>query len=270
MSDINETVNSDATSEGTDTEQTDLPNDFDLTLDELMKADFSDDEIMGKTHKGLPAYNDILQHLPANGRKLISNLRGMATQKTQELADMRKQVQEERESLIREREALVSGHFKQHIDGLAAAQTEYDPWSEEGIQAKIQSEAAKMMQKMLAPMQAEVEASKRQTQLESFKTQNPDLITYRDDIAKLLIARDDLHLEDAYYIVKGQKAAEQVGKDRDAAKSRVASVAKTSTGQNINGVTVPKFKNAFEAYTYFKSNPEASKAVNNASNRIKK
>lgn len=271
MSDNNETADQGSTSaEQVDsqvTEGADIPGDFSLTLEDLMSADFGEDPIMGQTHKGLPAYNEILEHLPENGRKLISNLRSMATTKTQELAEMRKQVQAERESLIREREALLGGQFKQHIDSLASRQTEYDPWSEEGIQAKIQSESAKMFQNMLAPMQAELEAAKRASSLESFKAANPDLMTYRDDIAKLLIARDDLKLEDAYYIVKGQKAGEQVAKDREAAKSRVSSVAKTSTGQNINGTVVPKFKNAYEAYTYFKANPEASQAVNKAGNK---
>lgn len=244
--------------------------DQELTLDDLMNADFSEDPIMGQTHKGLPAYDQILKNIPEDARKLVSNLRSMATTKTQELAEMRKQVQSERESLIREREALLGGKFKEHVDALASKQTEYDPWSEEGIQAKIQSESAKMFQNMLAPMQAELEAAKRTSQVEAFKTANPDLMTYRDDIAKLLISREDLTLEDAYYIVKGQQAASQGSKDRDAAKSRVASVSKTSTGNNVNGVTVPKFANAWESYSWFKNNPEAVKSVNASGNRSKR
>lgn len=236
-----------------------------LTLDQLMAADFSDDPIMGQTHKGLPAYDQILKNIPEDARKLVSNLRSMATTKTQELAEMRKQVQSERESLIREREALLGGKFKEHVDALASKQTEYDPWSEEGIQAKIQSESARMFQQMLAPMQAELETAKRTSQVEAFKAANPDLVSYRDDIAKLLIARDDLTLEDAYYIVKGQQAASQGGKEREAAKARVSSVGKTSTGNNVNGVSVPVFKNAWESYTWFKNNPEASQAVNKRS-----
>jgi hypothetical protein len=268
MSDTdNGTADLGTTSTEGSTETGDISDDFSLTLDDLMNADFSEDEIMGTTHKGLPEYQEILKHLPINGRKLISNLRSMATTKTQELAQMRKEVQSERESLIREREALLGGKFKQHIDDLAGKQTEYDPWSEEGIQAKIQTESAKMFQQMLAPMTAELEAAKRGSQLEAFKSQNPDLITYRDDIAKLLMSRDDLRLEDAYYIVKGQAAASASGIARDAAKSRVASVSKTSTGNNIANTTVPKFGSAWEAYSYFKDNPEASKTVNKIGNK---
>lgn len=245
-------------------------NDYQLTLDDLMKADFSEDPIMGQTHKGLKPYNQILESLPEDARKLVSNLRAMSTQKTQEVAEQRRALEAERANLIRERELLLNGGFKSQIDKLATEQVAFDPWSEEGIQAKIQQEAAKMFQQMLNPLQQELEQTKRGAQLEAFKAANPDLTTYKTEIAKLLVEREDLKLEDAYYIVKGQKAAEFSAKEKEAAKSRVSAVSKTSTGQNINGVTVPKFKDAWESYQWFKNNPEAASAVNRNSNKIRK
>lgn len=248
----------------------DSSNDYELTLEELMGADFGDDPIMSQTHRGLKPYNQILESIPEDARKLVANLRAMATQKTQEVAEQRKSLEAQRQDLIRERELLLNGGFKTQIDQLATKPIEYDPWSEEGIQAKIQQEAAKMFQQMLNPLQQELEQTKRSSQLEAFKSANPDLMNYKDDIAKLLISREDLLLEDAYYIVKGQKAAIQAGQDRDAAKSRVAAVSKTSSGQNINGTTVPKFKDSWEAYQWFKQNPESSAAVNRAGNKIRR
>ena len=245
-------------------------NDFELTLDDLMKADFTEDPIMGQTHKGLKPYNQILENIPEDARKLVSNLRAMATQKTQEVAEQRRALEAERQNLIRERELLLNGSFKNQIDKLATQQTQFDPWSEEGIQSKIQQEAARMFQQMLNPLQTELEQAKRQSQLEAFKSANPDLTNYKTDIAKLLVEREDLKLEDAYYIVRGQKAAEAAVKEKEAAKSRVSSVGKTSTGQNINGVTVPKFKDAWESYQWFKNNPQAAADVNRNSNKIRK
>jgi hypothetical protein len=245
-------------------------NEYQLTLDELMKADFADDPVMSTTHKGLKPYNQILESLPEDARKLVANLRAMSTQKTQEVAEGRRQLEIERANLVRDREALLSGNFKQRIDALASDQTAFDPWSEEGIQQKIQQEAAKMFQQMLNPLQQELEQTKRSSQLEAFKSANPDLMNYKDDIAKMLVAREDLKLEDAYYIVKGQKAAAQAGQDRDAAKNRVSAVSKTSTGQNINGTVVPKFKDSWEAYQYFKQNPQASEAINRNGNKIRR
>ena len=244
--------------------------DYSITLEDLMNADFGEDPIMSQTHKGLKPYNEILQHIPEDARKLVSNLRAMATQKTQEVAEQRRALEAERQNLIRERELLLNGGFQKQINELATKPIEHDPWSEEGMQQRIQQEAAKMFQQMLNPLQVELEQAKRGAQLEAFKAANPDLVTYREDIAKLLIAREDLKLEDAYYIVKGQKAAESVIKEREAAKARVSAVNKTSTGQNVNGVTVPKFKDAWESYQWFKANPEAAQAVNKNSNKIRR
>lgn len=248
----------------------DSSNDYELTLEELMGADFGEDPIMSQTHKGLKPYNQILESIPEDARKLVANLRAMATQKTQEVAEQRKALEAQRQDLIRERELLLNGGFKSQIDQLATKPIEYDPWSEEGMQAKIQQEAAKMFQQMLNPLQQELEQTKRSAQLEAFKSANPDLMNYKDDIAKLLVSREDLLLEDAYYIVKGQKAAELATKEKEAAKSRVAAVSKTSAGQNINGTVVPKFKDSWEAYQYFKQNPEASAAINRSGNKIRR
>jgi len=268
-----ETVASDATSAGevAVAEVAEVQGqDYEVTLEDLMNADFSDDPIMSQTHKGLKPYNEILQHIPEDARKLVANLRSMATQKTQEVAEQRRQLESERASLIREREALLNGTFAKNISELATKEVQFDPWSEEGMQQKIQQEAAKMFQQMLNPLQTELEQAKRGAQLEAFKSANPDLMTYKTEIAKLLVDREDLKLEDAYYIVKGQKAAQAAAADKEAARARVSSVAKTSTGNNVNGVTIPKFKDSWEAYNFFKQNPEAAAAVNKAGNKIRR
>jgi hypothetical protein len=265
-----EEVNGTAESTTPEVVETPVEGDYQITLEELMAADFGDDPIMGQTHRGLKPYNEILQNIPEEARKLVSNLRAMSTQKTQEVADQRRALDTERANLIKERELLLGGGFQKQINELASKPIEHDAWSEEGMQQRIQQEAAKMFQQMLNPLQMELEQAKRGAQLEAFKSANPDLLNYRDDIAKLLISREDLKLEDAYYIVKGQKAAEYSGKEKEAAKARVSATNKTSVGQNLNGVTVPKFKDAWQAYEYFKQNPEASATVNKNSNRIRR
>ena len=94
-------------------------NDYELTLEELMGADFGDDPIMSQTHKGLKPYNQILESIPEDARKLVANLRAMATQKTQEVAEQRKSLESQRQDLIRERELLLNGGFKTQIDQMA-------------------------------------------------------------------------------------------------------------------------------------------------------
>ena len=49
--------------------------DEDISLDDLINADFGEDQIMKGSHKGLPDYKRVLEHIPENGRKLIQNLR---------------------------------------------------------------------------------------------------------------------------------------------------------------------------------------------------
>jgi len=104
-----DTVVLDTTSTGTETDTgsdntgtSDIPSEYaELSLDELLNTDFSDDPILGQEHKGLPSYGDILKHLPENGRKLIANLRSMTTKKTQELAAARRQLEQERAEVLR-------------------------------------------------------------------------------------------------------------------------------------------------------------------------
>ena len=67
-----ETVASDATSTGevAVAEVAEVQGqDYEVTLEDLMNADFSDDPIMSQTHKGLKPYNEILQHIPEDARK---------------------------------------------------------------------------------------------------------------------------------------------------------------------------------------------------------
>ena len=90
-----------------------------FNLDDLLSADFSEDEIMSTTHRDLPSYQEVMKHLPENGRKLISNLRAMTTRKTQEVADIRKQLEAERAAVAAERQALYNGEFAQNIKTLA-------------------------------------------------------------------------------------------------------------------------------------------------------
>lgn len=136
-------------------------NEYQITLEELMTADFGDDPIMSTTHRGLKPYNEILQHLPEDARKLVSNLRAMSTQKTQEVADQRRALDTERANLIKERELLLGGGFQKQINELASKPIEHDAWSEEGMQQRIQQEAAKMFQQMLNPLQMELEQAKQ-------------------------------------------------------------------------------------------------------------
>lgn len=231
-------------------------------LDSLINTHFNDDPIMDeptKEHKiGLP-YEQVLKHIPENGRKVIQNLRASYTKKTQELAEQRAEVEALREAMLKQQRLMSDSEFARNISKLAQDNTEHDIWDEDGRRAAIKKEAAQMMQEMLKPLQEEVALERRSLELERFKKDHPDLSDLRLDIAKILTERKDLKLEDAYYIAKAKKD------DRLSAEERAAKVAarqvsrdglsKTSTGKNIDSGSLkdPKFKSAWDAFQYHKS-----------------
>lgn len=240
-----------------------LTDDFlkNFNLEDLLSADFSDDEVMSQTHRDLPSYQEVMKHLPENGRKLISNLRAMTTRKTQEVADIRKQLEAERAAVAQEREALYSGEFAKRINQLAQEPAEKnDLYSDEGLQAEIQRQAALMFQQMIQPMQQDLALQQRQVQLDNFKRDNPELTNpeVRTEVAKLLHSRPELKLEDAFYICKAkmdqskliklqQEAAQRKSEQREAWR-------KTSNGAAAKPKGTPKFRNAWEAFQFHKQN----------------
>jgi hypothetical protein len=225
----------------------------DINLDELVGSAYDDHPELKGGHRGLPDYKKILEHLPENGRKLVGNLRASYTQKTQELATMKQQLDAERAALARDRELLTKSEFAEQVRTTAAAPLQHDPWSEEGLQERIDKAAAIKMQSMLAPLQQDLAAQQRQVSLDSFKSRHPDLISdeMRMPVARLLMERPELKLEDAYYIVKGQVTKQS----NDALKTtQRETLMKTSTGTAVRNAAPPKFKDAWTAYQWHKTN----------------
>lgn len=227
--------------------------DAEVSLDELINADFGDDPVMQGTHKGIPDYKKILEHIPENGRKLVQNLRASYTQKTTEIAELRRQLEAERAEVLRERELLSNSEFAKQVKAVAEAPLQHDAWSDEGLQERINKQAAEQMAKLLAPLQQDLESQRRQVALESFKSQHPDLTSdeMRVPIARMLMERPELRLEDAYHIVKGQLVSQQSTAARQIQKETLL---KTSTGNAVRNGETPKFKSAWDAYQYHKVN----------------
>ena len=84
-----------------------------------------------------------------------------------------------------------------------------------------------MMQQMIAPLQAEVQVQQREIELQKFKTAHPDLKEHRLGIAKLLNEREDLKLEDAYWLVKGRAAEAEA---REARENKLSNRANSREG----------------------------------------
>jgi hypothetical protein len=61
-------------------------------------------------------------------------------------------------------------------------------------------------------MREEQEVIKRRASLEKFKTENPDLMEYKIEVATLLKNNENLSLEDAYHIAKGRAVSDENAK----------------------------------------------------------
>tara|TARA_R110000824_G_scaffold250473_1_gene439269 strand:+ start:121 stop:969 length:849 start_codon:yes stop_codon:yes gene_type:complete len=235
--------------------------DITLSLDDLLNADFGNDEIMGQTHKGLPHYNEVLKHLPEDGRKLIANLRSSYTQKTQEMAAMRKELQAERKALLEQSQTFTDSDFAKNIKEQAALpDVDVDPWSDDGMAAKIKQEATRMMAEMMKPLQQEMKLKERKSQLTTFKSDHPDLMepSIKQEVAKMLMERQELSLEDAYYIVKAKMSQSQLLELKRAEKEKKdtarSTLNLTKTGAQVNAQGIPQFRNAWEAFQWHKQN----------------
>jgi hypothetical protein len=228
-----------------------IPDDLDIGIDELVGADFGNDPAMQGQHKGIN-YADVLKHIPENGRKVIQNLRSSYTQKTQEIAELRRQVETERQELERQRDLFTKSEWVKQVEQMAQQQPQHDAWSDEGLQERINQKAAEMMKHMLTPLQHDLEVQKRQVQLDQFKSKHPDISSpeLRVPVAKLLVERPELKLEDAYYIVKAQTQTQQAQQAKQVQKQVLS---KTSTGNAVRNSAPPKFRDAWSAYQWHKS-----------------
>jgi ElaB/YqjD/DUF883 family membrane-anchored ribosome-binding protein len=81
-----------------------------LSIDDLLElteedfAEFGDEA----NHKGMKPLHEWMEHIPEDVRKHIGNLRASYTQKTQELAAMTKQIEEQALSLQQQQEIALN------------------------------------------------------------------------------------------------------------------------------------------------------------------
>ncbi len=189
--------------QGTQTQETGTVSSQETTENntDFWSADVSGD-VLNTSHKGIN-WNDTLSGLPEDAQKLIGNLRTDYTRKTQAIAEQRK-------ALEAERKALLNSEFAQGLEETVNRDLgEFDPFSNESVQAKIEQEVARRMQQMIEPLRSEYELQQRQFALQNFKDDHPDLTTYKTEIAEMLLQDNSLSLERAYYIVKGKAKTEE-------------------------------------------------------------
>ena len=232
-----------------------------MTIEELLGIDEEDYEEFTEdaNHKGMKPLHEWMQHIPEDVRKHVANIRSSYTRKTQELSEMRKALEAERMELQRNQDNALNNPFLKRADEELAKDEEYDIYTTEGMQAEIKRQAAQMLKEMMKPAQEEIQMKQRRFQLEQFKTDNPELMDddYRLPVAQMLQDRPELRLEDAFYIVKAKVDAQKLKTEREQVakqkSSRRETLRKTSGGKSVSPSGTPKFRSAWEAYQYHKS-----------------
>ena len=233
-----------------------------FTIDDLLGiteedyAEFTDDA----QHKGMKPLHQWMEHIPEDVRKHVANLRSSYTRKTQELSAERRELEALREELMSTKESTLNNPLLQEMSKHATEEG-HDVYSEQGMQSEIKRQAALMLQEMMKPAQEKIQLERRQMELASFKSSNPELTReeYRMPIAQMLMARPELKLEDAFYIVKAKIQASQASLEREEMaqqkSSRRQTFSKTSTGKNTAAPKPPKSRDAWAMYQWHKANP---------------
>ncbi len=176
------------------------------------------------------SWGDAMKQVPKDIAALMKNMQGDYTKKTQEVAAQRKEMQREREALMKAKQAL---------EAQAVEIPEYDPFNEASIQARIEAEVQKKLAEALAPMEQEYQILAAEEQYQNFVRDNPDFTSdagLRTEVQKTLETNPSLDLETAYWAVKGRLGSKQraasAAKDKAVkAARREAALKGTGTGR---------------------------------------
>jgi len=233
-------------------------------IEELATAEIDDDIVNGdENYKGID-YNQVINDLPEDAKKIVANLRRSFTTKSQEVAEQRKKLEAVAADLASQREALIQSDFFEDIKEKSVPEdgATFDPYDPTSVEKRIEKEVALRLRQMLEPMHAEHRVQQQKNQVAAFKQQHPDLEDIKMDVASALREHEHLSLEQAYWQVKGQKLAGQeketkaeLKRYRQAAKDAGLKVGGTSRGKSSS---IPKYvedQGAVAIYKWLQANP---------------
>ena len=133
------------------------------------------------------------------------------------------------------------------IQEAAQAETgEFDPYDTQSFERYVNRIVAERLQSVLQPMAEQQMQAQAKAKVQSFMTQHPELQTdelFKGEVRKTLLANENLTLQDAYWIVKGQQSHQTAERQQmqQLAFQQAAQAAglKVGIGQH-KGITVPK------------------------------
>jgi hypothetical protein len=203
-------------------------------------------------------YNRTISELSDDGKKILANLRSDYTRKTQEIARQSKELEGQRQAL------LESDAYRNIQAKATEAPVDADPFDPQAFNQRIEQEVAKRLADVLKPMQTEWESQQRRNKLAQFKSENPDLETYKTEIVEVLKTNENLNLEQAYYLVKGKTQTQklrQAEQELTAYKTAAKDYGlKVSVGSVNSGPLKPPTsvkRDAYSVYRWLQANQKA-------------
>jgi hypothetical protein len=213
-----------------------------LSLDDLLDAHLGTTE----NHKGLN-YQTIIEGLPDDAKKLVSNLRNDYRRKTTSISEKRKEL-EAREKV------LLSRRTEEDLRSAMDLPENIDLYDPEGLKRYINAKAAEQVNALLEPARKQLAKDTRLDQVKSFQKEHPDIVEMKEDISKL-ISEKNMTIEDAYFTLKGRAYKAEMEKKNQEILSHKAAQREVGYKVNVGRPTTPakrKFKTAYEAYTFLK------------------
>jgi hypothetical protein len=149
-----------------------------------------------------------------------------------------------------------------------------DPYTAEGMQARIKLETAKVVSSFFEPIQKEAELRSKEAAYLDFVAEHPEMRDqqFKSEVNSLLVERrqagSPLTTPDAYEIVKGRRAAAeaQLKRNREVAARRASAekVGRSSAGAAPGNEPIPQSivkRGAAAVAEYLENNPQALRAV---------
>ena len=149
-----------------------------------------------------------------------------------------------------------------------------DPYTPEGMEARIKLETAKVVSSFFEPIQKEAELRSKEAAYLDFVAAHPEMRDqhFKSEVNSLLVERrqagSPLTTPDAYEIVKGRRAAAeaQLKRNREVAARRASAekVGRSSAGAAPGNEPIPQSivkRGAAAVAEYLENNPQALRAV---------
>lgn len=197
------------------------------------------------------SWDSVYKSQPPEVQRAMAQLRKDYTKKTQELAAQRK-------ALDAQMKALAANPTLEQALAAPPPTGEVDPFDPKSLSAHIEAEVKRRLAEVLAPVREQHNRAEAQARYDTFMAQHPELTANKElrvEVAAALKADPRLTLENAYYAVKGRRAAaaESEAARRAALEQRAVKAAalNVTTGPRLNGRVVPDIDAKADAWTIY-------------------